>query len=659
MLGNGVTLRAQESTSAANSDDDDGDNARNDDSDSAKNEHQDMRFKKFSLIKTAAAKPQFEKQPLAVEGNGEPNNADPPPQEVFSPNQPAAALVKPLDVVVEVNGGGGMRDITLAAEAPADEANQPARGKFDLVEANDGGGMHDIIPAQSPVLPIAAAADGENDMRPPIVDFTPPARQKSSDGEEDVVTAAEGDGKLDNGTVLVADDGSAMHVVDSIKGEVVEDLHDQTSVKDAVVASDAGSSTRVSTKSDLGVVAIVDNRDGEEDINRSYNAASALNGFPVPVRHDSIPSALAPRPSRQASIEAQLESLMSQAAEDMDAAELLIQINARDRQVSLLKHEIEQLKKYQDDLVTRMEQRQGALEELRAENLALKTVNRSLVEDAAAYHTLRSSGPDSRIAASLDTSKSSASAGVPRRQSDDFDDERQEYQRIISDLQSEVKGLNLYFNKITSRLARGDSYLERVLVNDPDSEDDFETDHPSWHRTAPAPAAEKKHHTFPTQLPSSFATSSASAAAAAAGAFENLRSAVPELMRKRPSLSSLSFFRPTASSSSASEHAVSNPASPLMIDSTVGSFGGGGSEAESDGGGAGGYYYPSSPASWIKRMSLFAVGGGANGIGSALSAPTTPTTGTGASYMPTSPCSSDSDDNVVQMSAVLDVSPPR
>ncbi|KAJ3169213.1 hypothetical protein HDU88_001009 [Geranomyces variabilis] len=511
------------------------------------------------------------------------------------------------------------------------------------------------------------AGDHHDASQPPVA----LAAEARNDHDNDALAAASSPSPADDGEVEAAQpdemrdepvDGNMDAKSDTTKtveatiGEA-ENADKQLPLEDAVTLSDAGSSTRDAASGEVvEAVATYDQQDGSDHL---HAVESAVEISTAPARVEGMPSIPPPRLSRQASIEAQLELLMSQAAEDMDSAELLIQLNAKDRQVSLLKHEIEQLRKSHEDLMNRMEQRQESIEELRAENQALKTVNRSLVEDAAAYHTMRSTDEvrgastdatattsfgrdemqDSAVA-SLDTSRS-ASTEVARRSSENFESERKEYQSIISELQSEVKGLNLYFNKITARLARGDSYLERMLVNDPESDDESGEYSPASQRTVPA--AKRQHNTFPTQLPSSFTTSSASAAAAAAGAFENLRSAVPELMRKRPSLSSLSFFKPAAASSSASEHGLSSPASPLMIDSTSG--------GDSDGG-----YYPSSPASWFQRMSLFAVGGGGGG-GSSTSAPTTPT----GQYMPTSPFSSDSDENVVQMAAVLqaDVSPPR
>ncbi|KAJ3148402.1 hypothetical protein HDU89_004732 [Geranomyces variabilis] len=538
------------------------------------------------------------------------------------------------------------------------EADSPDVAPPNVVEnsppAHENTGVNgpagDHHEASQPSVALAAEARNDHDDDALAVASFP---SRADDGE---VEAAQPDETRDE---TVDDNANAesdtTKTVEASIGEV-ENADKQLPVEDAVALSDAGSSTRDVASSEAEVVAKYDQQDASDDL---HAVESAVEISTTPARFEGRPSTPPPRLSRQASIEAQLELLMSQAAEDMDSAELLIQLNAKDRQVSLLKHEIEQLRKSQEDLMNRMEQRQESIEELRAENQALKTVNRSLVEDAAAYHTMRSTDEvrgastgatattsfarddmqDSAVG-SLDTSRS-ASTEVVRRSSEDFESERKEYQSIISELQSEVKGLNLYFNKITARLARGDSYLERMLVNDPESDDESGEYSSASQRTVPA--GKRQHNTFPTQLPSSFTTSSASAAAAAAGAFENLRSAVPELMRKRPSLSSLSFFKPAAASSSASEHGLSSPASPLMIDSTSG--------GDSDGG-----YYPSSPASWFQRMSLFAVGGGGGG-GSSTSAPTTPT----GQYMPTSPFSSDSDENVVQMSAVLqaDVSPPR
>ncbi|KAJ3182017.1 hypothetical protein HDU87_000357 [Geranomyces variabilis] len=576
-----------------------------DDSDS---DQQDMRFKKF-LSKKTLVNPQPAK---AVVGETDGPGVEFPPAVVVE-------NTKPAEIETGVDGAADDNDastvpVALAAEARNDDANDA----------------------------LAAASS--------------PAREAADVGELELAVP---DAKRDE----IVDDTATAEIepanrVQASVGEA-ENLEKHIPLADAVALSDAGSSTRDAASTEVEIVAKSDEQDASDAL---HAVESPVETYAVPSCVEVMPCAPPPRLSRQASIEAQLESLMSQAAEDMDSAELLIQINARDRQVSLLKHEIEQLRKSQEDLMTRMEQRQESIEELRAENHALKTVNRSLVEDAAAYHTMRSTDDirgagggetaatslerdamqDSAVA-SLNTIRT-ASTEVARRPSEDFESERKEYQSIISELQSEVKGLNLYFNKITARLARGDSYLERMLVNDPESDDESSEYSSASQRTVPAGRGSKN---FSTQLPSSFATSSASAAAAAAGAFENLRSAVPELMRKRPSLSSLSFFKPAASTSSASEHGLSNPASPLMIDSTSG--------GDSDGG-----YYPASPASWFQRMSLFAVGGGGGSVGGgggSTSAPTTPT----GQYMPTSPFSSDSDENVVQMSAVLqaDVSPPR
>ncbi|KAI8912365.1 hypothetical protein DFJ77DRAFT_81476 [Powellomyces hirtus] len=111
----------------------------------------------------------------------------------------------------------------------------------------------------------------------------------------------------------------------------------------------------------------------------------------LPARTDSLfYNTHETRQAETVSIGDQLALLMHEAAKDMDSAELRSMINARDKQVSSLSLENEQLKRMQDEMMTKIELQTQRIFELRFANKAMKTVNRSLVEDAEAYHMLRS-----------------------------------------------------------------------------------------------------------------------------------------------------------------------------------------------------------------------------------------------------------------------------
>ncbi|KAJ3182841.1 hypothetical protein HDU85_002444 [Gaertneriomyces sp. JEL0708] len=235
-------------------------------------------------------------------------------------------------------------------------------------------------------------------------------------------------------------------------------------------------------------------------------------------------------PSRTPSVEEQLDQLMSEAAKDMGVEDLHDIIAARDKQVSLLTAEIEQLKKGHSEMVTKIESQGQQIRELETSNKALRAVNRSLLEDAESFHSLRQyiekrssvsdlkssptgQAPETTLHSPSPSSPSVDDAGdgppldaTSTTESNDVDSttqlptmdpeppltdsDRARYELTIKSLREEIRALNLYANKIASRILI-DDHLERALLQS------YQTDNPS----RPRPPA--KNASLRLQIPQS------------------------------------------------------------------------------------------------------------------------------------------------------------
>ncbi|KAI9001630.1 hypothetical protein BC832DRAFT_562214 [Gaertneriomyces semiglobifer] len=235
-------------------------------------------------------------------------------------------------------------------------------------------------------------------------------------------------------------------------------------------------------------------------------------------------------PSRSPSVEEQLDQLMSEAAKDMGVEDLQDIVATRDKQVSHLATEIEQLKKVHSEMVAKIESQGQQIRELETSNRALRAVNRSLLEDAESFHSLRQyiekrssvsdlksspTGPtpettlsipnpsspsvnDAKDRSSLDATSTTASNDIDsatQRPTMDpapplTDSDRAKYECTIKALREEIRALNLYANKIASRILI-DDHLERALLQS------YQTDNPS----RPKPGA--KNGSLRLQIPQS------------------------------------------------------------------------------------------------------------------------------------------------------------
>ncbi|KAJ3008949.1 hypothetical protein HKX48_008259, partial [Thoreauomyces humboldtii] len=295
---------------------------------------------------------------------------------------------------------------------------------------------------------------------------------------------------------------------------------------------------------------------------------------PVPEKEATPPVAEAslvlPSAAEHLNLEQKLESIMNEAAADMDGDDLRTLIGERDKQVSTLQHEVETLKKAHDDLTAKLETQTQRIYELQHAYKAAKTVNRSLVEDAEAYQRSKSVGRAStdRVSpsdrklgdipeeesedrsclldsgvASLDTSRIHTPR-QSRRNSVELNDSHESCKEIIADLQDEVKALNLYVCKITSRIM-SDDYLEQVLTNEPPASTDV------------PPVTQRRRRLPATVSPLNLS---------ALSGLSSFPVSFKDSIKKRTSMPSIAFFRREPMSPFAETSAP--PPSPLMIDST-------------------------------------------------------------------------------------------
>ncbi|KAI8995126.1 hypothetical protein BC832DRAFT_359114 [Gaertneriomyces semiglobifer] len=181
-------------------------------------------------------------------------------------------------------------------------------------------------------------------------------------------------------------------------------------------------------------------------------------------------------------------------------------------------------------MVAKIESQGQQIRELETSNRALRAVNRSLLEDAESFHSLRQyiekrssvsdlksspTGPtpettlsipnpsspsvnDAKDRSSLDATSTTASNDIDsatQRPTMDpapplTDSDRAKYECTIKALREEIRALNLYANKIASRILI-DDHLERALLQS------YQTDNPS----RPKPGA--KNGSLRLQIPQS------------------------------------------------------------------------------------------------------------------------------------------------------------